>query len=162
MYLYIGYPVGNLESMGKWRSADCRFGVQSNWRWFQIQRSRVSCYGDAIRRTGMGEVPAPPMTGVAPLSLLLQPEMLSTVMLMLPGSGGPGPGFTWLMKACMYPTTVTAPGLGGRGVLSIMGMVTMELDVVTRLPVWRPLSALIFIGLPGHGLGSRGSWRLLA
>jgi len=60
----------------------------------------------------MGEVPEPPMTGGAPLFDELQPTMLRTVMLMLPGGGaGLGPPMsTWLMNACTKPTTVTWNG----------------------------------------------------
>jgi hypothetical protein len=67
----------------------------------------LSDYGDVISRTGTGEDPEAPTTGLAPLLILLQPAMLSTVTLMLPGSGGPGLGLTWLMNACIYPTTVS-------------------------------------------------------
>ncbi len=66
----------------------------------------------------MGEVPAPPTTGAAPLFAVLQPTMLSTVMLMLPAGGGelppPVPSSTWLMKACRNPSSVTAPPPRGR------------------------------------------------
>jgi hypothetical protein len=41
-------------------------------------------YGGVIKRTGTGEEPESPMTGVTPLfvELLLQPAILSTVTLM--------------------------------------------------------------------------------
>jgi hypothetical protein len=115
-------------------------GPTSSERFCSRSRSKHSpSYGEVIKRTGMGEVPEPPTTGFAPLSMLLQPEMLRTVMLISPGVGGPGLGSIWLMKACMKPTTVTAPGLTGKVLgamlVSIIGMVTIELEVVTRFPV---------------------------
>jgi len=98
----------------------------------RIARESVS-YGGVIRRTGMGEVPETPITGLAALRVELQPTMLTTVMLMLPAGGWPiepGAGSTWLMNACRNPTTVTVlPAL--RTVSAITGMVTIELLLLT-------------------------------
>ena len=45
--------------------------------------------------------------------------------------------------------------------VSIIGMVTMELDVVTRFPAWAPDPALICTGLAGHPGMVSWSWRLV-
>src|SRR5579863_7550663 len=99
----------------------------------------------------MGEVPAPPTTGGAPLLVALQPAILSTVMLMLPAGARPVPESIWLMNACKYPTTETVPPVAGKTLaLSRIGMVTIELLVVTSCVLKGPLSAVIFMGLFGH------------
>ena len=87
----------------------------------------------------MGEVPEPPMTGLAPLLTVLHPTILRTVMLMLPSGGWPPPAggpSTWLINACRNPSTVTTPPPKGSVLtLSKIGMVTIELLVVTRVPL---------------------------
>jgi len=81
-----------------------------------------------------------PTTGFAALGVWLHPAMLSTVMLMSPRSEfGGGKGWTWLMNACMNPTTVTAVAGQVEAVWSMIGIVTIELLVVTRFPVCGPL-----------------------
>src|SRR5580704_15370483 len=65
----------------------------------------------------------------------------------------------------MYPTTKTAPGLAGKlpapMLMSTIGMVTMELDVVTRLPARAPDPTLICGGFAGYPGKLSLSWRLV-
>jgi hypothetical protein len=92
----------------------------------------------------MGEVPGP-MTGFAALGVKLQPAILSTVTLMSPMVvTGSVPSWTQLMNACMNPTTVTPYGLFAwefAAVLSMIGIVTIELLVVTTFVFCGPLWA---------------------
>src|SRR5580700_3896611 len=100
-------------------------------------------YGGVINRTGTGEVPEP-TTGFAPVGVVLQPTMLSTVTLMSPRYVPPFPSWTWLINACMNPTMVT-PYVPVEwkfaAVLSMIGIVTIELLVVTTFPACGPLWA---------------------
>ena len=99
-------------------------------------------YGGVIRRTGMGEVPEP-ITGFAAVGESLQPAIFSTVMLTSPAVVlGIDPSWTSLMKACMNPTMVTPFGVALKVVGSMIGIVTIELLVVTRFPFCGPLWAL--------------------
>jgi hypothetical protein len=85
-----------------------------------------------------------PMTGFAALGVLLQPAMLSTVTLMSPRFVPPFPSWTWLINACMNPNTVTpyVPfNWKFAGVLSMIGIVTIELLVVTTFVFCGPLWA---------------------
>src|SRR5580704_14732109 len=96
------------------------------------QGSLVSSYGGVIRRTGTGEDPDAPTTGATPtfVELLLQPTMLSTWTWISPGWAPP---WTSSMNACKYPSIVTFPPVAGIGpVVSTIGIVTMELLVVTK------------------------------
>ena len=88
----------------------------------------------------MGEVPAPPTTGFAPLLVALQPAMLRTVMLMSPRLVPPQvPSWTQFINACINPITVTGLVVVEKQFkpahVSMMGMVTMELLVATKLPL---------------------------
>lgn len=57
------------------------------------------------------------------------------------------------MNAWMYPSIVTFPPVGGKAAeVSTIGIVTMELLVVTRFPFWAlAVPPVICIGLAGHG-----------
>jgi hypothetical protein len=79
MRSYIGYLSRKIESTRKSSGAE----LAGHQRCSQRPGSRG--YGGVIRRTGTGELPEPPITGLAALLVELQPATLRTVILMSPG-----------------------------------------------------------------------------
>ena len=117
-----------------------------------------------MSRTGIGDVPFPPTMGVVALGLVLQPTTFMIWMLISPAVEPEVlvgshflcvPSSTQIMNACKNPTIVTLVAIAE--VLSIIGIVTIELLVETGFPDCGPLPAVIFIGAVGHGVGSRVS-----
>ena len=100
----------------------------------------------------MGDAPLPPTTGLLAFGVALQPITFMTLIDTSARCLGPRSS-TEMTNACRNPTTVT--GYGGVVliglVVSMIGMVTIELLVETKLPDCGPLFDLITGGPVGNG-----------